>query len=70
MPVSKKASETNVSKKTEKIYWFVTEDKQILEVTENEVINNPADYIGKAMYEKPKDQYEIVVMIRKKLKSE
>jgi len=68
MPVSKKATETTITSKTEKTYWFVTEEKQLLEVTESEVINNPAEYLGKEMYEKPKDQYEIVVMIRKKSK--
>jgi len=66
MPAAKKAEEVVVNKTNEKIYWFVTEENQILEVTESEVIKSPAEYLGKSMYEKPKDQYEIVVTIRKK----
>jgi hypothetical protein len=49
MPVSKNANEKKMNIKTEKIYWFVTEENQIVEVTESEVIKNPAEYLNKAM---------------------
>ena len=76
MPSSKIATQTKIpeSKPTskpdskEKIYWIISEDNQFAEVTETEIISNPAEYIGKPMYEKPKDQYEIVVIIKKKNK--
>jgi protoporphyrinogen oxidase len=52
--------------KNEKIYWVITDENQYAEVTESEIINNPAEYFGKPMFEKPKEQYEVVVTIRKK----
>ena len=66
MSSSEKTMPTNQSK--EKIYWIISGDNQYTEVTESEIINNPADYIGKPMFEKPKDQFEIVVTIRRKVK--
>lgn len=71
MATSKKSTEktpVNESKnsKKEKIYWIINEDNHYDEVTESEIINNPAQYLGKPMFEKPKDQYEIIVTIKKK----
>ncbi|MCL2064024.1 MAG: hypothetical protein FWG98_06590 [Candidatus Cloacimonetes bacterium] len=66
MPVSKQTIPTTTKTTKEKIYWIVAEENKVLEVTESEIINNPAQYIGKPMYEKPKDQYEIIVTIKKK----
>jgi len=54
----------------EKTYLVKTDSNQYEEVKESEIINNPAAYIGKIMYEIPKDQYEIVVIIKKKNKTE
>ena len=69
MPVAKQTTTTTAPKTTGgKIYWIVTEENKYLEVTESEIIDNPAQYIGKPMFEKPKDQYEIIVTIRKKTK--
>jgi protoporphyrinogen oxidase len=71
MPTSKKVATkptTVVSAPVvkQKLYWIITDENQFVEVTEEEIINNPAEYIGKDMFEKPKDQYEIVVTIKKK----
>jgi hypothetical protein len=52
----------------QKLYWVITDENQYVEVTESDIINNPAEYIGKDMFEKPKDQYEVVVVIKKKVK--
>ena len=77
MPSSKIATQTKIPQPKdtaskpetkEKIYWIITEDNQFAEVSESEIIQNPAEYIGKQMYEKPKDKYEIVVIIKKKNK--
>ena len=57
---------TDITKERE--YWVITDENQYVEVKESEIINNPADYFGKPMYEKPKDQYEVVVAIKKKTK--
>jgi len=65
MPVEKKTGTASKSTK-EKIYWIFMGENQVNEITETEIINNPAEYIGKPMYEKPRDQYEILVTIRKK----
>ncbi len=63
---NEKSTSSNKNSKNEKIYWIINEDNQFVEVTEKEIINNPAEYLGKPMYEKPKDQYEIIVTIKKK----
>ena len=69
MPVNKTETKTQTpSKSSEKIYWVVTDTNQYVEVPESEIINNPAGYFGKPMFEKPKDQYEVVVTIKKKTK--
>jgi len=64
-PVPPKATQTSTTSK-EKLYWVITEENQYVEVTESEIINNPAQYFGKEMFEKPRDQYEVVVTIKKK----
>ena len=74
MPASKVANTTKIPEKkketsNEKIYWIITDENQYVEVTESEITSNPAEYIGKEMFEKPKDQYEIVVVIKKKTKA-
>jgi hypothetical protein len=50
----------------EKVYWIITGENEFTEVTESEIISNPAEYLGKPMFEKPRDQYEVVVTIKKK----
>ena len=68
MPISKQTNPAPTKSTKEKIYWIFVGENQVNEVTETEIINNPAQYIGKPMFEKPKDQYEIIVTIRKKTK--
>ena len=72
MPTTKKVVPTpppvalpTDTKKT-KLYWIITDDNQFTEVSEQDIIDHPAEYIGKPMFEKPKDEYEIIVMIKKK----
>jgi hypothetical protein len=60
-----KSNSSNKNTKSEKIYWIINEENKFMEVTESEIINNPADYLNKPMYEKPKDLYEIIVTIKK-----
>ena len=69
MPVGKKSTQKvqETAKSTVKLYWIITDENQFLEVTEEEIINNPAQYLGKPMFEKPKDEFEIIVTIKKKV---
>ncbi|MCL1827773.1 MAG: hypothetical protein FWG20_07045, partial [Candidatus Cloacimonetes bacterium] len=58
MPASKVANTTKIPEKkketsNEKIYWIITDENQYVEVTESEITSNPAEYIGKEMFEKP-----------------
>ncbi len=49
----------------QKLYWVITENT-FEEVTESELINNPVPYLGKVIFEKPKDQFELIVSLKKK----
>lgn len=53
------------SKPKEKMYWVIFENT-FEEVTESELINNPVNYLGKVIVEKPKEQFELVVSLKKK----
>jgi hypothetical protein len=66
MPTTKKDTTPKQSVTKEKTYWIISEGNVVLEVPESEVRNNPAEYIGKPMFEKPKDEYEVIVTIKKK----
>ena len=66
MPNSKTKAVEPKSVTKEKLYWIITEGNTFVEVTETEIKTNPAQYIGKPMFEKPKDEYEIMVVIKKK----
>jgi hypothetical protein len=66
MPKTKTTIVEGKSIPKEKLYWIVTEENNFVEVTESEIKNNPVNYIGKPMFEKPKDEYEILVTIKKK----
>jgi hypothetical protein len=63
-----KTAQKNIEKPVtvkEKQYWVITENT-FEEVGESELINNPVNYLGKVIYEKPKDQYELIVSLKKK----
>ena len=70
MPATKKMNhplgEKKKDPKKEKLYWIITDENQYLEVSQQEIMDNPAEYIGKQLFEKPKDEFEILVMIKKK----
>eukprot|EP01156_Anaeramoeba_ignava_P005940 Anaeramoba_ignava/a347366_8.p2 GENE.a347366_8~~a347366_8.p2 ORF type:complete len:127 (+),score=23.69 a347366_8:970-1350(+) len=57
-PKAKKTAE-------EKKYWVVTEENHFVELTEKEILENPLDYIGKQVFDRPPAQYEIVVALKK-----
>jgi len=68
MPTDKKSTVVAPPKSSapEKEYWIVLSEGNFVVATESEIIANPAEYLNKPMYEKPKDQYEVVVCIKKK----
>jgi hypothetical protein len=67
MPKAKTVTVETKSTPKEKLYWIITEENNFVEVTETEIKNDPVNYIGKPMFEKPKDEYEIIVTIKKKI---
>jgi len=66
MATDKKTPAPKPSPINEKLYWVVLDEHDFAEVTESEIIGNPAQYLGKPIFEKPKDQYEVVIMLKKK----
>jgi len=67
MAQSKTTTKSNTKTETvkQKLYWVITENT-FEEVTESELINNPVPYLGKVIFEKPKDQFELIVTLKKK----
>lgn len=51
--------------KTEKSYWVIVGDQQFKEVTESELMENPREYLDKEIWDKPPNQYEIVISLKK-----
>lgn len=64
MPV-KNVKDTDKKKKV-KEYWIVDEDDRIEEVTLEEILKNPQLFIGKEIWDKPPNEYEIVVALKRK----
>ncbi len=67
MPTKKKINDTD-SKKT-KSYWILDEERKVVEVSEEEIINNPKDYFSREIWDKPPNQYEIVITLKRKKKT-
>lgn len=53
------------SKKNEKKYWVFGKGKSYEEVTESEIVNNPAEFIGKEIWQKPTYKCEVVVKLKR-----
>lgn|SRR5690554_1867733 len=66
MATKKKIKDTDTKKI--KYYWILNEDQKIQEVSEDEIINNPKEYLGQEIWDKPPNQYEIVITLKRKRK--
>ena len=64
MPVSKNTS--NTDKKKVKEYWIIDDENRVEEVTEEEVLGDPQKFFNKNIWDKPPNQYEIVVALKRK----
>ncbi len=49
----------------EKKFWIITGENEFKEVSEKEITENPMDYFKKQIWDKPPNQYEIVVSLKK-----
>ncbi len=56
---------TKVEASKEKHYWILSEDNQVKEVPESEIMNNPREYLGKQIWDKPPFQYELVISLKR-----
>ena len=52
-------------KKDENIYLVVSEDNQVEEVPEKEIMDNPQNYLKKQIWLKPPFHYELVVSLKR-----
>lgn len=66
MATKKKITDTDNSKI--KHYWVLDEDRKVIEVSEEEIINNPKQYLSQEIWDKPPNQYEIVITLKRKKK--
>ena len=64
MPTKKKITDTD-SKKV-KSYWILDENQKVTEVSEDEIINNPKEYLSQEIWDKPPNQYELVITLKRK----
>ncbi|MEA1972384.1 MAG: hypothetical protein U9N34_03695 [Candidatus Cloacimonadota bacterium] len=60
MPKAKKKSTA------EKIFWIKDEEGKIQEVTENEVMKNPKEYLDKDIFDKPTYEYNVIISLKRK----
>lgn len=57
--------DTNKKKKI-KEYWVIGDEGTIEEVTEQEILDNPQQFFGKEIWDKPPNEYEIVIALKRK----
>ena len=48
-----------------KKFWIIDEEKKLTEVSEKQIMNNPQNFIGKDIWQKPPFKYEIVITLKK-----
>ena len=48
-----------------KKFWIVDEEKKVTEVSEKQIMNNPQNFIGKEIWQRPPFKYEIVISLKK-----
>ncbi len=48
-----------------KKFWIVDEGKKVTEVTERQIMNNPQNYIGKEIWQKPPFKFEILITLKR-----
>lgn len=70
MPATKKKNEsltgTPNTKTKQKLFWVIEEAGQYVEVTEQDIVTEPQKFLGKEIYEKPVNQYELIISLKKK----
>jgi len=64
MPTKKKITDTDTKKV--KHYWVLDKDQKVQEVSEQEIIDNPKEYLSQEIWDKPPNQYEIVITLKRK----
>ena len=52
--------------KNEKLFWVVDKDNHFKEVTEKELMENPLEYLQKQIWDRPPNEYELVISLKKK----
>ncbi len=65
MPV-KKTKSIDAKPAPEKTYWIILDDERYQVVTESQIVNNPKEYLDKKIWDKPPNEYELVVALKKK----
>ncbi len=54
------------NKKRVKKYWVLDNDKKVVEVAESDITTNPKEFLSKEIWDKPPNQYEIVIALKRK----
>ncbi len=49
-----------------KQYWVLDEEDRVIEVEEQEIKDNPKEYLNKEIWDKPPNQYELVITLKRK----
>lgn len=64
MPAKKPITSADVKKA--KTYWVIDNDNKVEEITEKDIINNPQLYLDREIWDKPPNQYELVITLKRK----
>ncbi|MCK4956871.1 MAG: hypothetical protein KAS49_04495 [Candidatus Cloacimonetes bacterium] len=51
---------------TQTTFWVIDKEKKVIEVTEEEIMQNPLDYRDMEIWDKPPYKYEVVVTLKRK----
>ena len=46
-------------------YWILDDQNVVKEVSERVIMNNPQDYIGKQIWQKPPFRYDLVITLKR-----
>ena len=55
----------NQTKKAVTKFWIINAEKQVEEITEKEVMENPQKYLNVEIWDKPTFKYEVVIKLKK-----
>ncbi|MCB5230653.1 MAG: hypothetical protein LHW55_03395 [Candidatus Cloacimonetes bacterium] len=61
-----KKQTTSADTKKQKAFWILDNEGKVVEVIEQDIIDSPQDFLDKEIWDKPPNQYELVITLKRK----